>query len=138
MALPTDTDVRKYYRVAMQRLDEARQILMNLELAAAAIYLTGYAVECMLKALVLSHTPRVARKRMLQSLKDDFGHNLRRLRAEIIARGVVPRPDIVRELLFVSSWSPELRYEPGPGDPREAARFLDAATAILAWADGRI
>jgi hypothetical protein len=53
MPLPQDLNARKYYRVAKQRLAEAELILVKLQLAAAAQYLAGYAVECTLKALLL-------------------------------------------------------------------------------------
>jgi HEPN domain-containing protein len=57
MPLPQDQDARMYYRVAKQRLDEATLILEKLNLYAASHYLAGYAVECILKALLIVQTP---------------------------------------------------------------------------------
>jgi len=111
-------------------LDEAKLILEEADLAAAAIYLTGYAVECILKSLLLASTPARTRKRMLSTLKDDFGHNLRRLRAGLVQRGIVPHREVARELIFVSSGLRTCGTSPEPGDRREAERFLKAATTI--------
>ena len=111
---------------------------MKLDRPSAAVYLLGYAIECILKALLIELSPINEREETLRSLKEDFGHNLRRLRAGVVGRGVaIPRP-VLSHLLFVSSWSPELRYEPGPGDRREAERFLTATKDIVTWADGSI
>lgn len=135
MGVPKDVDARKFYRVSKQRLEDAELNLVRIDRPAAAIYLSGYSVECILKALLLVLYPAGERQDALRSLKDDFGHNLRRLRAGVISRGVnIPR-EVARELLFVSSWSPELRYEPGPGDRKEAERFVAAAKSIIRWAD---
>ena len=138
MTLPRDPDARKYYRVAGQRLLEAELVFRKIGLSAAAIYLTGYSVECILKALILVLTAPRQRANTLQLLREDFGHGLRRLRVAVVQRGPdIPRA-VSRELVYLSSWSPELRFEPGPGDPKQAARFLAAARAVFAWADGRI
>lgn len=137
MALPKDVNARKYYRVARQRLEEA-EILIRNNLWAAAIYLTGYAVECSLKALIITVTPLNQGGKVIVSLKDDFGHSLRRLRAGIIKLGINPPRPVVNALLFTSSWSPELRYEPGPGDPAEAGAFLAAAVLVTDWAYQRM
>ena len=56
MAMPTDINARRYYRVAYQRLDDGA-VLLEISRPRAAIYLTGYAVECILKALLLISTP---------------------------------------------------------------------------------
>jgi hypothetical protein len=43
-----------------------------------------------------------------------------------------------RNVSLVSSWSTDLRYEPGPGDRDDAEAFLASADAILTWANGRM
>lgn len=138
MGMPLDPNARKYYRVAFQRIEEAEIILMKVRLPAVTIYLTGYSVECILKSLLIVVTPIKDRIVMFASLKNDFGHNLRRLRAGVIERRLNLPDTVSRALVFVSTWSPELRYEPGPGDVKEARRFLRAARSIVEWADGRM
>lgn len=56
MAMPADIDARRYYRVAYQRWDDG-VALLGISRPRAAIYLSGYAVECILKALLLVSTP---------------------------------------------------------------------------------
>jgi hypothetical protein len=58
MSQPQDIDARKYWRVALQRIDWAKVILRKAQLPAAARDVAGYAVECILKALLLTVTPR--------------------------------------------------------------------------------
>ena len=138
MGIPQDKNALKYYRVAKQRLNEAELILSKAELPAAAIYIAGYAVECILKALLLIQTPAGKRTGMLKSLKDDFGHDLYGLYEGAQGRGANPPPGVSRELSYVSSWSPEQRYTPGPGNPKDAQRFIKSASVILDWADGKM
>jgi hypothetical protein len=131
-------DARRYYRAAGQRLLEADVILKKVGLPAASVYLAGYGVECMPKALLLERTPAPQRPALIGALKGHFGHSFVRLRAGLIARGVTVPRDVLTDLVLVSSWSPDLRYEPGPGDVRTAERFLRVADRVMSWADGRI
>ena len=117
---------------------EAELILSKVYLPAAATYLAGYGVECVLKALMIVVSPLKERPELLDVLKKDFGHSLHRLRLGLIERGVHVSATVTRTLTYLSTWSPDLRYDPGPGDPREAARFLKEARAIVVWADRRI
>jgi HEPN domain-containing protein len=123
----------------MQRLDEARLILDRLTLYAAAQYLGGYAVECMLKALVISRPTAVERSRSSQDImrwmKNEFGHDLNKLRKEASRRGAQLPPSEAKEFLFVSTWDPQSRYDPGPGNPTDAERFLAGAEKFVKWAD---
>jgi hypothetical protein len=91
MGMPTDKDARKFARVAKQRLEEARTIHAKVHLSAAAEYLGGYAVECVLKALLLVVTPPQERSDSGESaidwLKKDFAHDLALLRFALDQRG---------------------------------------------------
>jgi HEPN domain-containing protein len=138
MAPPQDPDARKYYRAAIQRLSEAEIILTKAELPSPAIYLAGYAVECMLKALILARTQVNHRAEARRRLREDLGHNLRRLRDEAGVRGANPPVIVTSGLLFVSSWSPALRYEPGPAQMSDARRFLAATRSVVVWAERSI
>jgi hypothetical protein len=142
MATPRDIDARKFARVAILRLEEAKLIQHKIQLWSAAQYLGGYAVECMLKALVIVSTPRNQRPpsgdKTIEWLKKEFGHDLYGLRSYLAKRGVRMSKQISGEFLFVSTWDPQLRYELGPGDPQETERFLIAAEAILKWAAERM
>ena len=138
MALPHDPNARRYYRVAMQRLKESELILRKLGLGHAAIYLSGYAVECILKAVILVRTPLRRRPSKLEELKKEFGHNLAHLRRELQARGAVPSRQIARDLVYVSTWSEQMRYDPSERSVADAEQFVRAARAIVEWGNGSI
>lgn len=137
MAMPADINARRYYRVAYQRLDDGTALL-DISRPRAAIYLTGYAVECILKALLLMSTPAGERAEVLATFRGEGAHNIDWLRGQLIRRiGQLPIVE-ARHVSLVSSWSTDLRYEPGPGDPEDARGFLTAADSILRWANGRM
>lgn len=135
---PNDRDARRFYRLAYQRLEEGRLLLEELERPATAIYLAGYAVECGLKALVIDATPRSQRDRMIGRLRGARGHDVDWLRGLAREAGLTPPTGVTSDLVFVSSWSTDLRYEPGLGDRRDAERFVAATNRIVAWIDERI
>jgi hypothetical protein len=139
---PIEIDARRYARVVKQRLEEAKLIFRILELSAAAQYLGGYAVECILKALVLTLTPQTHRPKSGDStvewMKKEFGHELGNLRLGIAKRGAPMPRETDREFVFVATWDPQSRYDPGPGDPEQTKRFLSAAEAVVKWASGRV
>ncbi|RMF75816.1 MAG: HEPN domain-containing protein [Planctomycetota bacterium] len=138
MAMPNDINARRYYRVAYQRYDDGT-LLLRMNRPRAAIYLTGYAVECILKALLLVTTPESERAGVVAAFRGAIAHNIDWLRGQLVPRlgGNLP-VDVANHLSFVGSWSTDLRYEPGPGAPEDAEAFMAAAAAILAWADGRM
>jgi HEPN domain-containing protein len=137
MAMPADINARRYYRVAYQRYEDGT-LLLEINRPRAAIYLSGYAVECILKALLLMSTPAGKRAAVLATFRGATAHNIDWLREQLVRRiGRLPVAE-ARQLAFVSSWSTDLRYERGPGDPEDAEAFLAAAKSILAWANGRM
>lgn len=140
MGIPRDI-ARKFSRVAKQRLEEAKTV-RRAQLPAAAEYLGGYAVECILKALVIVVTPTSERppsgEATIDWLKKDFGHDLEDLRKGLVKQHTIMPPQVAREFAFVATWDPQLRYELGPGDPDRAERFLEAASAVIKWADERM
>jgi hypothetical protein len=137
MAMPTDINARRYYRVAFQRLDDGNALL-TISRPRAAIYLTGYSVECILKALLLMSTPTRERTEVLATFRGAVAHNIDWLRDRLVQRiGRLPVNEN-RHLSLLSSWSIDLRYEPGPGDRDDAEAFLASADAILKWANGRM
>jgi hypothetical protein len=137
MAMPIDINARRYYRVAYQRLDDGNALL-DISRPRAAIYLTGYAVECILKALLVMSTPAGERADLVATFRGAGAHNIDRLRDQLIRR--IGRLPIVeaRHVSLVRSWSTDLRYEPGPGDRDDAEAFLASADSILKWANGRM
>jgi len=135
--MPKDINARRYYRVAYQRFEDGAALL-EISRPRAAIYLTGYAVECILKSLLLMSTPTGERADVLSTFRGAVAHNIDWLRERLIQRiGRLPVGEN-RYVSLVSSWSTDLRYEPGPGDVGDATTFLIATKSILDWANGRM
>lgn len=70
-------------------------------------------------------------------MKTAYGHDLEKLRNGIAERGSPLPRALSRAFVFVSTWDPNSRYHPGPGDPKDTTRFLAAVDAIVNWADER-
>lgn len=138
MAKPQDNEALRFYRVAFQRLRDAEALLLPLSCPAASIYLAGYAVECMLKALLILQTSVGRRKRLLESFRGSRAHDLRWLRREVSGRGVNFPPAVIDHLAYLSTWSVASRYEPGEGDVDDAKDFVARTHTFLAWGDNRI
>ncbi len=87
MALPIFAEARPFYQAAMQRVEDARFLLLAGR-NTAAVYLAGYAVECMLKALLLSRIAKAnARQETVASFRGARAHDYAWLRAEYLNRG---------------------------------------------------
>lgn len=143
MGTPKNKHARRYYRVAKQRLTEASAILQEAQLPAAAEYLAGYAVECVLKALLIVLVPDTERpddwEKIVHWMKRTFGHDLGDLRDEVLRRGLrLPVAEVASLDFVMENWKPESRYVPGPGEMRHAREFLAAVQKVVEWADRSI
>ena len=87
---PTPDCAKLFYRIAAQRLPEARWILDTSDgtFTTVAVYIGGYAVECALKAVLLARTPRTRHQKVKETFRGQVGHDFDWLRAQIRARGV--------------------------------------------------
>ncbi len=72
-------------RVAYQRLDDGNALL-GIDRPRAAVYLAGYAVECILKALLLTKTPASKRAEVLATFRGSVAHSIDWLRAQLARR----------------------------------------------------
>lgn len=136
MALPHNRIARDYYRAAFQRYTDAT-FLIKVGRTTAAVYLAGYTVECILKALVLASVP-LSRAGDIQTLfRGNRGHNIEWLTALYRHHAAGTIPIAVNQLILsVSEWSTDLRYE--TGSIEDADEFIAAVVAIKDWADGRM
>ena len=138
MSLPQDLDARDYYRSAQGWLADATFMLREANRSRAAVYLAGYTVECLLKALILSHVPRKKREE-LKKRRDFLTHDLLALKALYLSHHGFSFPkSVASDLVEVSSWDPASRYRPGPIKYQYADAFLQAVERISLWADGRL
>jgi len=139
MGLPTAQEGRPFYRAGKQRFEDARLLLDKAERTTGAIYLAGYGVECLLKALVLSVIPATDRKEMVASFRGARAHNYDWLKARYFDNGGAQFPsEISKAFALVNTWDTEWRYRSGTAPPRDAEAFLRAAEQIIIWADGRL
>ena len=138
MGLPSAKEARRFYRAGQVRREEAG-VLRERGYATGAVYLAGYAAECMLKTLLLGATPRGRRAEVFAGFRGAGGHDLRRLRARYAAAagGTIPN-GISLDLLYLSRWTTDLRYSPKAMPDDFARDFLAATDRVLAWADARV
>jgi hypothetical protein len=136
--MPSSAQARRFYRAAKQRFDDAL-LLLEMERTTAAVYLAGYSVECMLKALILSAVSRGQEMETLGMFRGARAHDYEWLLHLYTEKGGarIP-PHVVPPFTRVNSWSTDMRYTPGTIVAREAHAFVDAAAAIITWADGRL
>jgi HEPN domain-containing protein len=137
MALPHDPEARLFYRCAIQRYEDAR-FLLEAGRTTGAIYLAGYSVECMLKALILAIVPAGGRDSMLASFRGTKAHDYDWLKALYFQNKGPSFPSAVsKSFSLVDTWTTDLRYRPGTARQGDAEAFLRAAGEIIDWADGR-
>jgi HEPN domain-containing protein len=138
MAVPISSEARLFYRCAIQRFDEA-QILLEAARTTGAVYLAGYGIECILKALILSVVPSSKTDSVLQTFRGNRAHDYQWLRDEYrLKGGAVPPREVNRCFTLVNRWSTDLRYSPGNLKERDAESFFKAAKVIMIWASGRL
>ncbi len=102
------------------------------------MYMAGYGVECAMKAVLLASAPGSQHARILKSFYGKIGHDFEWLKKEMTRRGVTIDADAGRHLRRVNTWTTELRYVPGRQDIRETKAFIDAATQLIRWSQGRL
>jgi len=137
MAIPRSKEARLFYRCALQRLEEV-QILLRADRTTGAVYLAGYGIECILKALILSVVPSNKTRSILRSFQGRRAHDYEWLRGQYYKnRGAQFPRDINQHFILVSDWSTTLRYAPGNMRTDDAEDFVKAVDAIIAWAEER-
>lgn len=138
MSTPVSPIPRRFYRVAYQRLEEA-EVLYDAGFYIGTVYLAGYAVECMLKALILNSIPVKDHETIEAEFRGQRAHQYEWLRHRYAQTNAPGLPVAISgSLAFVSTWDTSLRYLPGLGEPNDASRFLEEVKTILEWADNRI
>jgi hypothetical protein len=138
MGVPQDIDARRFWRSAQQRLLDA-QYLSQGGRTTGAVYLAGYGVECMLKALLIHTTSQSNRAELVNSFRGAKAHDFEWLQHQYRTLNAPPIPQDIREhFVLASTWSTDFRYRPGIIEAADSEDFLVAAQAIINWADGRI
>ncbi len=132
------SEINLYWRVAVQRFEEAQILHGEHDLGTAAVYLAGYSVECALKALLLSTYPAGRCKKVIESFRGKAGHDFESLKAKYLRRpNATTFPSaLIGSFSVVRSWDTELRYKPGVTPAAEVKRFLAAVEQIMTWTKG--
>jgi len=138
MALPSSAEARIFYQAALRRFEDA-EFLLDGERTTGAVYLAGYAVECMLKAMILSRTREKEQADVAASFRGVKAHDFGWLMKEYLARKGPQIPKAISRLFYlVNTWTTSIRYRPGAVRKREAIAFVRAAKDILSWSDGKL
>jgi hypothetical protein len=138
MADPRSKEKNLFSRCASQRFVEA-QILLKADQSTGAVYLAGYGIECILKALILSAVPSSRLDSMLASFRGHRAHDYEWLRQQYSENNGPGFPrDLNEQFTLVNNWSTALRYVPGQIDLADAEDFLKAAKVIIEFAKGRL
>jgi len=137
MSSSQSREVRRFFRATEERFKEA-QFLLKHDFTTAAVYLAGYAVECALKALILSSEPASRHQDTLGSFRGAKAHDFDWLRNEL-QRRKVPLPQmILRQLKNLTWWTTDLRYKPGQTNEEAATDFLTTADSLAHWVKGKL
>lgn len=138
MPLPRSGPARRFYRAAKQRFADAL-LLLDMGRTTAAVYLAGYSVESILKALILSAVPRSQEEEVLSKFRGARAHDYEWLMRFYRDKGGTRMPrQLILHFARVNTWSTDMRYSPGTIAMREAKAFLDSVAEIIHWADRRL
>jgi HEPN domain-containing protein len=137
MAIPRSLESRRFFQVAFQRFEDAQILLRNAR-TTGAVYLAGYAVECILKVLLLESVPISRRRHVVASFRGTKAHDFEWIRNELRSRNVLLPGEIGRALATVRTWSVDLRYVAANWAQADAQAFLTAANRIVKWVEGKV
>lgn len=137
--LKRDVEVRRFVRVAKLRFEDARLLFDN-ERYNGAIYLGGYCVECMLKAIILSVTLEGNLEETIAWFRGSKAHEYGRLKNRYHSNLKGPRfsKRFSINCSIVDSWTSEMRYDPKQMDRSMAEDFLAAVEEIIIELNGRL
>jgi HEPN domain-containing protein len=129
-----DPDIRRFHKAAIRRL-EAAEILLDNGLAQDSLYLSGYCLECSLKALILARTPQSRRReKQKERFRGGAAHTLEWLLAELhrVQSDLPGQFSAPLRFAFVH-WRVELRYEVGRCDPDDVEQIITFGRELWEW-----
>src|SRR4051794_6089757 len=111
-------EVKRFYRAASAHLDAARALVGGCPEKSAStrghdvVYLSGYVVECALKALLLHQHPQRKHQELVEWFREKLKHNLELLKEKLDKKGVNFTREHDENLKRVrTKWSSEMRYD---------------------------
>ena len=129
-------NIRLFRRAAEQRLVDA-QFLREAGRSTGAVYLAGYCVECVLKALILAVVPAGREADVLRTFRGGAAHAYDHHQYQQEGGAPVPA-DVLRHFVRVNTWAVDMRYRPGTIEESEVRLFFESVTEVIRWADGRL
>jgi len=130
--------LRHFRRIAHERLEDARFLLHD-NRNTGAVYLAGYGIECILKALLLSAVPSRLENSVVESFRGAIGHSFDHLREQFVqVSGRQIERAIVPHFVRVGTWGTNLRYTPGVTRRETAEDFFRSVDAIMTWAERKL
>ncbi len=134
MSLSNNPDARAYYLPARRRLEDAK-VLLEHHRHDGAMYLAGFAVECLFKAVILANSTPGQRTRLAARLKSEIGHDLDGLRKELARRSLHLGEHEREAFVQVNTWDNNQRYDSRVQSRVDAEAVFAAAETLFAWAD---
>lgn len=114
-------------------------MLLQLNRTTGAVYLAGYGIESMLKALIVSSVPRSQEPQVLTLFRGTQAHDYEWLLRLYREKGkLVPPPHLRTHFSHVTMWTTSIRYRPETIDEATASAFFQSADAIMRWIEGRL
>lgn len=133
----------KVFRGAMVAHEEGARILLShcnkgsaSRLCGEVIYLSGYVVECGLKAALFSWTPVSRHSKLVEVMKSPKGpgHNLMLLRERVVRAGCPVRTELTDAVSALAGrWKSEMRYGGGSYRHRDAEYLYRMAKVVFDW-----
>jgi hypothetical protein len=142
MARKRYSGVSEQIKASRHRLEDA-EALFAAERWRGAMYLAGYALECLLKAKLMQRfqcrklevlEEELHKRKLLPKSRSVFTHELESL---LQLLGVVDRlkqdPAMFRRYKYANLWAPAWCYNAAPTLPEDAEVFLDAVRELRTW-----
>lgn len=137
--------VREFMQAGQKHLEASALLLRGCpehsasQMSGEVIYLSGYVVECCLKALLLSQIPSEKHDAMIEDFKKAklYGHDLEKYRREVQRQmGTFSTIRRIQVGIVRSKWTSEMRYSSKRYDRKEAEFVFEAAREIYHWTQG--
>lgn len=139
MAVPADPLARRYYRAALERLADADALLNSTDRTTASVYLGGYAVEFILKALIVSQAKPALREAVVAEFRGTKAHSFQWLRERYSKAGGPTVPShVAAAFTAIGTWAVDIRYNPISISPADAKSFRAGVQVVFDWAKGRL
>jgi HEPN domain-containing protein len=135
--MPEAQSSESYFQIAQDRFGDG-QALLRARRYAGACYISGYGVECSLKALLLKKSVAGQRPKVLKFFRGKNGHDLEQIKKKLRERGVHFPRAMTPHFASVNTWSVTSRYDTTRKTGHMAGGQLKAVEAVINWVRGEL